>query len=41
MGSLILCVGKKADRAFIFPESRMELYTIEEICYLFLTILIQ
>lgn len=33
MGSLILCVGKKADNAFVFPGSRMELYTIEEICY--------
>ena len=33
MGSLILCVGKKADRAFIFPGSHMELYTIEEVCY--------
>ena len=33
MGSLILCVGKKAEKAFVFPESRMELYTIEEVCY--------
>lgn len=33
MGSLILCVGKKAEKAFVFPESQMELYTIEEVCY--------
>ena len=33
MGSLILCVGEKAKRAFQFPGSRVELYTIEEICY--------
>lgn len=33
MGSLILCVGKKAEKAFIFPESQIELYTIEEVCY--------
>ncbi len=33
MGSLILCVGKKAESPFVFPGSHVELYTMEEVCY--------
>lgn len=33
MGNLISCVGNAADEPFVFTDSHIELYTIEEICY--------
>lgn len=33
MGSLILCVGKKAEKPFTFWDTHTEVYTLEEMCY--------
>ena len=33
MGNLILCTGKKASRPFVFKETDIEVYTLEEMCY--------
>lgn len=33
MGNLILCAGKRTEQPFVFSGSRIEIYTIEEMCY--------
>lgn len=33
MGKLLLCTGKRAEVPFAFPESHVNLYSIEELCY--------
>ncbi len=33
MGKLLLCTGKRAEVPFSFPESYVNLYSIEELCY--------
>ncbi len=33
MGNLILCTGKKASYPFVFKETDIEVYTLEEMCY--------
>ncbi len=33
MGNLILCVGKKASKPFVFKDTGTEVYTLEEMCY--------
>jgi len=33
MGKLILCSGERTDRPYVFPQTGVRIYSIEELCY--------